>query len=99
MVHGHPHILAHIDVVSIAMSLLIRLQKHDTYLGSTFELHPADVVDIQGFANQLEGVRILAEHQALLFWNYLAQPHDSPYQPLNLTHPVAHNSNLHIAKA
>ena len=64
------------------------------YLGPAFELHPVDVVDVQGFPNQVEGIWVLTEHQALLLWDGLAQPHKASHKPLDLAHPVAHNSYL-----
>lgn len=67
-----------------------------SYFGSAFELDPTDTVDSQGFANQLEGIWVLAEHQALLLRGYLAQPHYAPQQPFNLAHPVAYHLDLHM---
>ena len=66
------------------------------HFGATSKLHPVDVVDTQGFANQLEGIWVLTEHQALLLRGYLAQPHNAPQQPFDLAHPVAYHLYLHV---
>lgn len=64
------------------------------YLGTPFELNPADVVDCQGFAHQLEGICVLTEDKALLLGGCLVQPQDPSQQPFDLAHPVANHSDL-----